>query len=111
MWLATSKFATKMAILTKKCYVSNILIIIIFKFYFRLKTHQRNMHQRIKCDECGQEICNTFILKRHKATVHGTRPDDVFQCEYCPLFYNRASAREKHIQKQHSEHSAYRQQT
>ena len=68
----------------------------------RLKTHQRNMHQRIKCDECLQEICNTFILKRHKATVHGTKPTNVYQCEYCPLFYNRASARDKHVLKQHS---------
>ena len=68
----------------------------------RLKTHQRNMHQRIKCDECMQEICNTFILKRHKATVHGTRPTNVYQCEFCPLFYNRASARDKHVLKQHS---------
>ena len=33
----------------------------------RLKVHKRNTHQRIKCDECGQEY--TFILKRHKATV------------------------------------------
>ena len=67
----------------------------------RLKVHKRNMHQRIKCDECGQEICNTFILKRHKATVHGTRPTDVFQCDYCPLFYNRKSALDKHLLKHH----------
>ena len=67
----------------------------------RLKVHKRNMHQRIKCDECGQEICNTFILKRHKATVHGTRPTNVYQCEYCPLFYNRQTALDKHIIKHH----------
>ena len=65
----------------------------------RLKVHKRNMHQRIKCDECGQEICNSFILKRHKATVHGTRPTNVHQCDYCPLFYNRKSALDKHMVK------------
>ena len=67
----------------------------------RLKVHKRNMHQRIKCDECGQEICNAFILKRHKATVHGTRPTNVFQCDYCPLFYNRRTALDKHLLKHH----------
>ena len=35
----------------------------------RLRVHKKNMHQRIKCDQCGQEICNIFILKRHKAST------------------------------------------
>ena len=67
----------------------------------RLGTHIQNMHQRVKCDECNQEICNNFMLKRHKASVHNSKPDNVFQCEYCPQFYYYEVALEKHITKHH----------
>ena len=67
----------------------------------RLQTHKLNVHQRVKCDECGQDICNAFILKRHKATAHGTRPTNVHQCDLCPLFYNLKSSLDKHIAKHH----------
>ncbi len=59
------------------------------------------MHQRIKCDLCGQEICNVFILKRHKASVHGVTPEGVFQCEYCPSFFEQIGAKDKHVSKHH----------
>ena len=49
----------------------------------------------------GQDICNAFILKRHKATAHGTRPTNIHQCDLCPLFYNLKSSLEKHIAKHH----------
>ena len=61
------------------------------------------MHQRIKCDQCGQEICNIFILKRHKASVHGITPSDAFQCEYCPAFFEHMKAKDKHLAKHHVE--------
>ena len=67
----------------------------------KLQSHKKLVHERVKCDECGKEICNSFILKRHKATVHGTRPTNVHQCDYCPLFYNRKSALDKHMVKHH----------
>ena len=59
------------------------------------------MHQRIKCDQCGQEICNIFILKRHKASVHGITPTDCFQCEFCPSFFEHIKAKNKHVAKHH----------
>ena len=65
--------------------------------------HKKNMHQRIKCDQCGQEICNIFILKRHKASVHGITPSDAFQCEYCPAFFEHMKAKDKHLAKHHVE--------
>ena len=34
--------------------------------------------EQVKCDECGKEICDSFILKRQKATVHGIKPKDDF---------------------------------
>ena len=68
----------------------------------RLKVHKRNMHQRIKCDQCGQEICNAFILQRHKATVHGIKPTDAFQCPSCPLFFNQKASLDKHAKKHHA---------
>jgi len=44
-----------------------------------------------------KEICNSFILKRHKATVHGIKPKDDFQCELCPMFFSYRSTLDKHI--------------
>jgi len=67
----------------------------------RLNHHIRTLHQRIKCEECGQEICNSFMLKRHKATVHGIKPSNVFQCKHCPQFYTFSLMLEKHMAKHH----------
>ena len=30
----------------------------------QLKAHIHLVHERVKCSECGQEICNSFMLKR-----------------------------------------------
>ena len=69
----------------------------------KLKTHKRMVHQRIKCPECGQEICNTFQLKRHKAKVHGIKPTNSHQCKLCPSFYNSKVSLDNHIIKVHPE--------
>ena len=61
------------------------------------------MHQRIKCDICVKEICNMFILKRHKASVHGITPTNVHQCEFCSSFFETSAAKDKHVEKQHGE--------
>lgn len=76
----------------------------------RLRVHVKNMHQRIKCDQCGQEICNVFILKRHKASVHGITPTDAYQCEFCPSFFEHLKAKEKHVAKHHVEKVIHDQQ-
>lgn len=66
-----------------------------------LKTHFKNMHQKVKCEECNQEICNAFLLKRHMGKVHGLKPSVVFQCEFCPMFYNKQANLTKHVDKNH----------
>ena len=66
-----------------------------------LKTHLVNTHTKVKCDECNQEICNAFLLKRHKAKVHGTKSTTAFQCQFCPMLYEQKGSLEKHILKTH----------
>ena len=68
---------------------------------YGLKSHKFSMHQRVKCDECGQEVSNTLILTRHKAKAHGIRPASVYQCNYCPLFYTQETQLEKHMNNHH----------
>ena len=36
-----------------------------------LLSHKQIVHSKVNCDVCGQEIYNSFELKRHKAAVHG----------------------------------------
>jgi len=76
-----------------------------------LKTHIVNTHQKVKCEECNQEICNSFMLKRHKAKVHGTKNETAYQCEYCPLIYEQKGSLEKHVAKNHSNNSQWQMQT
>ena len=54
----------------------------------QLKAHIHLVHERVKCSECGQEMCNSFILKRHKAKVHGIIPENAHQCKLCPMFFS-----------------------
>ena len=61
------------------------------------------IHRRVKCDICDQEICNKLLLKRHKAKVHGIKPDNVHQCEYCPLFFSIKVFLAKQLAKKHPE--------
>ena len=68
-----------------------------------LRWHKKNMHERVKCEICGQEICNGFMLKRHKASVHGIIPSDAHQCDYCPMFFMKLPAMKKHIEKNHKD--------
>ena len=70
-----------------------------------LKTHITNVHQRMKCDECNQVICNTFMLKRHKAKVHGLKPKDAFECQHCPLFFSSQIVLDKHVSSKHPTYS------
>ena len=46
-----------------------------------LLSHKQIVHSKVSCDVCGQEIYNSFELKRHKAAVHGIIPADAFHCE------------------------------
>ena len=68
----------------------------------KLNDHKNLVHQRVKCDECGKEVCNSFTLKRHKASVHGTNPKDAYQCERCPKFFSSQTNLDKHIVSKHN---------
>ena len=68
----------------------------------QLKTHIQLVHERVKCSECGQEMCNSFILKRHKAKVHGIKPNNVIQCQHCPMFFHFKAYLDRHVAKEHS---------
>ena len=68
-----------------------------------LKAHKYNMHKRVKCEICGQSVCNTFWLKRHMSTAHGIIPENAFQCSHCPLFFKNEGAKDNHVQKQHAD--------
>lgn len=66
-----------------------------------LRTHKFNVHNRVRCEECGKESYNAFGLKRHKALVHGIKPQGVFQCQHCPLFFSSDHFLEKHTASKH----------
>ena len=68
----------------------------------KLLIHKKLVRQRLKCDECGKEICNSFILKRHKASVHGITPTDAYQCKKCPSFFSTQLSLDKHVDSKHS---------
>ena len=67
-----------------------------------LKWHIKYVHERVKCEECGQEICNLFRLKRHKAQAHGIKPKNVLQCQHCPMFFHLKAFLDKHVATKHS---------
>ena len=66
-----------------------------------LNGHLKRVHQRVKCEECGQEICNLFMLKRHKAKAHGMKPENVLQCHHCPIFFYTKGHFDRHMAKVH----------
>ena len=68
-----------------------------------LKAHKYNMHKRVKCDVCGQSLCNTFWLKRHMSSAHGIIPDGSVKCPHCPMFFNSEGSKDNHVKKQHAE--------
>ena len=68
-----------------------------------LRDHKKAMHERVKCEICSQEICNEFILRRHKASVHGILPPDALKCKHCSAFYVSQKMMENHVLKNHPE--------
>ena len=67
-----------------------------------LFSHKQIVHAKVNCDVCGQEIYNSFELKRHKAAVHGIIPAGAFHCEQCPLFFRSEKNLKYHIANKHS---------
>jgi len=67
----------------------------------KLNNHKKLVHMRVKCEVCGQEICNSFMLRRHKASAHGIVPKDVYQCKLCPMFFSLELSLDKHIESKH----------
>ena len=49
----------------------------VTELMLNFKVIKKLVLEQVKCDECGKEICDSFILKRQKATVHGIKPKDV----------------------------------
>ena len=68
----------------------------------KLNGHIKLQHQRVNCDECGKEICNSFILKKHKQSVHGINPENSYHCEKCPKFFSTQKYLEKHVASKHT---------
>ena len=66
-----------------------------------LLSHKQIVHCKVNCDVCGQEIYNSFELKRHKAAVHGIIPAGAFHCENCPLFFRSEKNLRYHIANKH----------
>ena len=67
-----------------------------------LNGHIKRVHQRVNCEECGQEVCNLFMLKRHQAKAHGIKPNNVIQCQHCPMFFHFKAYLDRHVAKEHS---------
>ena len=68
----------------------------------RLQTHILNMHKRVTCEECGKEICNSFTLGKHMFSVHGIKPKDAIQCQFCDAFFRLEITLQNHIEKHHT---------
>ena len=66
-----------------------------------LKTHIDNVHSRVKCEICLREICNSFMLKRHKAESHGIYPPNALKCELCPMFFTVEKTLISHMKSKH----------
>ena len=75
------------------------------KFWLKsfLKGHMVRVHERVKCEMCSMEICNSFMLKRHKAKVHGVKKSDEHHCRHCIFSFTHKSTLLKHIAKIHPE--------
>lgn len=67
-----------------------------------LRDHKKLVHTKVRCDICSDEICNSFVLKRHKASVHGIVPNNVFRCQSCPMFFHSGKSLQNHIDVKHS---------
>ena len=72
-----------------------------FGIQMKLKSHIQNVHERVKCNECGQKMCNTSILKQHKGKVHRVMPTNVHQCKHCPMFLSGNGSLKNHLTKIH----------
>ena len=68
----------------------------------KLKTHKFNVHQKVKCEVCGHNVCNTFWLRRHMYSAHGIVPEGSHECKFCPMFFKSQGSLENHLKKQHN---------
>ena len=58
--------------------ISAMSAIEVTELMLNFKVIKKLVLEQVKCDECGKEICNSFILKRQKATVHGIKLKEDF---------------------------------
>ncbi len=67
-----------------------------------LRVHQKYVHTKVRCDVCNEEVCNSFVLKRHKAAVHGIVPPNSLKCQLCPMFFHTKKSLQNHMGKKHA---------
>ena len=67
-----------------------------------LRVHVKYVHTKVRCDICNEEVCNSFVLKRHKAAVHGLVPPNSLKCQFCPMFFHTQKSLQNHLDKKHS---------
>ena len=54
-----------------------------------MKAHIKNIHQKIKCNQCEEEFSQVGYLKRHMK-LHTTTEEIIrFECEFCVKDYSR----------------------
>ena len=72
-----------------------------------LEDHKKLVHERVRCEICIKEFCNSFILKRHKHSVHGILPENCYKCDKCPMFFTSQTFLDTHITSKHPEESQW----
>ena len=88
--------------LKKKMAESSQLIhSIILGLSHTLRVHKQYVHTKVRCEVCNEEVCNSFVLKRHKAAVHGLVPTNALKCQLCPMFFHAKKSLQNHMEKKH----------
>ena len=64
-----------------------------------LVKHKKLVHEKVECDICGHVICNSFELKRHRASNHGIFPPNTIRCDQCSLSFHQQASLDNHIEK------------
>ena len=64
-----------------------------------LVKHKKLVHGKVECDICGHVICNSFELKRHRASNHGIFLPNTIRCDQCSLSFQKQALLDDHIAK------------
>ena len=80
---------------------SQLIHSIILGLSHTLRVHKQYVHTKVRCEVCNEEVCNSFVLKRHKAAVHGLVPTNALKCQLCPMFFHAKKSLQNHMEKKH----------